>query len=344
MAKEAKPRKRPTQADVAKLAEVSQTTVSHVLNNTPNIAIPEETRQRILEAMDDLGYVPDRMARSLRTRKTYTIASIIPDITNPFYPAFQRGIQDVAEHHDYDLIMYNTDGSAANERRCLRSLKQGSVDGAIAVFFHLGDEALQPLLERNIPIVTLVAGKQDVGDLPLDTLYIDNTAAAQMAVSYLIDRGHTRIGMIAGVEATPPRRSRILGYRRALAEHHLPLDEILIQGCDFTEQGGCEGMQELLKLSPRPTAVFAANDLMAIGAMIAIREAGLRVPQDVAVVGFDDIPAAKLVNPPLTTITQFQEQLGKRAAEMLFERINGTAPENGCSVEMPFKLIIRESA
>jgi LacI family transcriptional regulator len=128
-----------------------------------------------------------------------------------------------------------------------------------------------------------------------------------------------------------------------LAEHHLPLDEILIQGGDFTEKGGYQGMLELLKCSPLPSAVFAANDLMAIGAMTAIYEAGLNIPQDMAVVGFDDIPTAKLMNPPLTTVTQFQEQIGVRAAEMLIERINGTAPLIGRSVEMPFKLIVRQS-
>lgn len=298
-------KKRPTQADVAHIAGVSQTTVSHVLNNT-EIAIPVETRQRILDAIDELGYVPDRTARSLRTRKTYTLASIIPDITNPFYPAFQRGIQDVAEHNDYDLIIYNTDGTAPNERRYLRSLQHGRVDGAIVVPFHLDIGDLQSLTDMDISIVALVAEEQDVKNLPLDTLYIDNTSAAQTAVSYLIERGHSSIGMIAGVKETPPRRSRILGYRRALADHHLPMDEILIKGGDFTEHGGYTGMQELLKLSPLPSAVFAANDLMAIGAMNAIRQAGMRVPEDVALVGFDDIPAARLVDPRLTTITQFK--------------------------------------
>ena len=335
-------RKRPTQADVARLAGVSQTTVSHVVNKT-EIKIPEETRQRILNAMDELDYVPNHLARSLRSRKTFAIASIIPDINNPFYPPFQRGIQDIADSHNYDLMMYNTDSSASNEQRYLRSLEQGRVDGGIVVLFHHGCEALKPLLDKNIPIVAIVAGKQDVGDLPIDTLYINNSAAAMNAVSYLIELGHTRIGMIAGIEETPPRRSRISGYQKALADHHLPLDEILIQGGDFTEKGGYQGMIELLKCSPLPSAVFAANDLMAIGAMTAIREADLHTPQDIAVVGFDDIPAAELVNPPLTTITQYQEQIGMRAAEMLIERINGTAPVIGRSVEMPFELIIRQS-
>ena len=341
MAESSGRKKRPTQADVARLAGVSQTTVSHVLNNTA-ISVPAETRQRILEAIDQLGYVPDGTARSLRTRKTHTIAGIIPDITNPFYPAFERGIQDTAERHGYDLIMYNTDGIAEKERKCLRSVQQGRVDGVIAVLFRTTARDLRPLLERNIAVVRLEAMPQEVGELPLDNLYVDNVAAARTAVAYLIDRGHTRIGMISGQEG--PRQARVLGYRQALADHHIPLDEFLIQGGDFTEKGGYQGMRALLALSPRPTAVFAANDLMAMGALLALREAGLRVPHDIAVIGFDDIPAARLFNPPLTTITQFPRELGRRAAEMVFERLSGAGPEGGRCEEMPYELIVRESA
>jgi LacI family transcriptional regulator len=335
-------KRRPTQADVAQRAGVSQTTVSQVLNNKTVLAIPAETRQRIHDAVEALGYVPDGMARSLRTRKTSTIAGIIPDITNPFYPAFERGIQDVADQHGYDLLTYNTDGVAEKERKCLRLVQQGRVDGIIGVFFHTRADDIRPLLERNIAVVRLEAVKQETGDLPLDSLFVDNIAAARTAVEYLIDRGHIRIGMITGHMG--PRHARVLGYRQALADHHIALDEILIQGGDFTEPGGYQGMRALLVMSPRPSAVFAANDLIAMGALIAIREAGLRVPQDIAVVGFDDIPAARLVYPALTTITQFQEQLGQRAAQLLLERLNGTAPERGRCEELPYELIVRESA
>src|SRR5262249_28014277 len=158
-------KKRPTQADVAQRAGVSQTTVSHVLNNTAAISVPPETRQRILDAIAELGYVPDGTARSLRTRKSYTIASVIPDITNPFYPAFERGIQDVAERQGYDLIMYNTDGVAEKERKSLRSVQRGRVDGVIAVLFHLTADDLRPLLERNVAVVRLEARRQEIGDL-----------------------------------------------------------------------------------------------------------------------------------------------------------------------------------
>jgi LacI family transcriptional regulator len=328
-------KKRPTQADVAELANVSQTTVSHVLNNNQTIAVPEETRRRVLAAIDELQYVPDRMARSLRTRKTLTLAGIIPDITNPFYPAFARGIQDVAEQHGYDLILYNTDGIIDKERKVLRSIQQGRVDGVIVVLFHANARDLFPILDAGIAVVRLETQPKQPGIYPLDNIYVDNQRAAQEAVSYLIGCGHRRIGLIAGELAAPPRASRLQGYCS---------DETLIQSGDFRQEGGFTGMQALLALPEPPTAVFVANDLMAIAALNAARLAGLDVPKDIAVIGFDDIPVARLSNPALTTIAQFPERLGRRAAEMLIERLTETLPEGGRCEEMPFTLVVRESA
>jgi len=333
--------KRPTQADVARLAAVSQPVVSYVLNTDALVPVAPETRRRVLAAIAQLGYVPDRAARSLRLRKTFTIAGIIPDITNAFYPAFERGIQDVAESRGYDVIVYNTDGEAEKEARCLSSA-QGRVDGIIAVFFHMTANDLRPLLERQVAVVRLEATRQETGPLPLDNLYVDNVAAARDAVAYLIGRGHRRIGMIAGRGG--PRQPRVLGYRRALAEHGIPFAPRLVRETEFVEGGGYETMRELLQWSPQPTAVFAANDLLAMGALVALREAGLQVPADVAVVGFDDIPVARLVDPPLTTVAQFPRQLGRRAAEILFERLTGAALEGGRCEERPYELVVRASA
>lgn len=328
---------------MAKLARVSQATVSYVLSGNAAISVPEATRRRILAAVDQLGYVPNGIARSLRTQRTYMIAAVIPDITNPFYPAFERGVQETAEASGYDLIVFNTGGTAEKERRCLRSLQQGRVDGVVAVFFHLKAEDLRPLLERNVALVRLEAARKGRSglDLPVDNLYVDNVAASRAAVEHLIGRGHTRIGMIAGQGG--PRQARVDGYRAAVAAHRLPSDESLIRDGDFSEDGGYRAMQDLLEGPHPPTAVFAASDVMAVGALVAIREAGLRVPEDIAVVGFDDIPVASLITPRLTTVAQFQEKLGVRAAEMLLERLDGTAPEHGRSEEMPYELIVRES-
>ena len=334
-------KRRVTQADVAKLANVSQAMVSYIVNENGTLSIPDETRQRILAAMDELGYVPNITARRLRSSKTYTIAGIIPDITNPFYPAFERGIQDVADQRGYDLIMYNTDGSEDKERKYVHSLMQGRVDGVVGVFFHLTAKDLIPLLDQNLHIVRLEAMQKQPGPLPLDNIYIDNIAAAADAVNYLINRGHRRIGMLASHEG--PSQFRATGYRQALAEHDIPVDEAYIYEGAYNEDGGYQTMQKLLERKGLPSAVFAANDLMAMGAMVAIREAGLAIPEDIAVVGFDDIPGANLVFPSLTTIAQYQREMGQRAAEMLFERLNGTAPSTGRSVQMPYRLIVRAS-
>ncbi|MHA1279847.1 MAG: LacI family DNA-binding transcriptional regulator [Candidatus Helarchaeota archaeon] len=333
--------RRPTQDDVAKLAGVSQTAVSRVLNETDS-TISEGTRKRIFDVIAQIGYVPNKSAQSLRTQRTQTIASIIPDITNPFYPAFQRGIQSVTNQKNYDLVIYDTDENEENEKRSLTSLARAGVDGAIVSLFHHGFDALKPLTEMGMPVVYWHGGPV-VEDLLIDLIYVDNVAMAKTAVSFLIEKGHLRIGMIAGLENTPPRQDRIQGFREAMRENNVPLDEILIQDGDFTEVGGYQGMKKLLDLQQPPTAVFAANDLMALGAMLAIREAGLRIPEDIALIGLDDIPAAKLVNPPLTTLTQNQENIGRTAAEMIFERIEGTAPKAPRLVELPFDLIIRES-
>jgi LacI family transcriptional regulator len=222
-------RRKPTQADVARKAAVSQAMVSYVLNDHPMASVPLTTRRRILDAVAELGYVPNSAARSLRTRKTLTIAAIIPDITNPYYPAFIRGIQDAAETEGFDVISYNTDGDRAKELKALRSVQHGRVDGVIFVTFHLTPADLQPLAEAGLAL--LMSGPDDPPwtEVGVDNLMPDNVEAARTAVNYLIDRGHSRIGMIAGVAGTPPRERRVVGYGQALSDHHIPLDEILIR-------------------------------------------------------------------------------------------------------------------
>lgn len=334
-------KRKPTQADVARLAGVSQTTVSYILNNRP-VNIPEETRQRVVAAMDSLGYIPNRAARTLRTNETHTIACIIPEITNPFFYPAVRGIQDIAEAHDYDLVVYNSDLSAAKEHKLIRSVQYSHVDGLIGFFVHLTAADFQPLLNQGIAVVKSELGYVDYRDLPLDTIYVDNIRAASAVVTYLIEQGHRRIAMLGGSAATP-RDFRIRGYRQALMENDIPLDEALIVGGEFTVEDGYTRMKGLLELDNRPTAVFGANDLLAIGALRAIKDAGLRVPVDVAVMGFDNILAAQLISPQLSTVEHFPQLLGERAATMLFERLDGTAPKHGRNLELPFEMVFRET-
>lgn len=342
MAQKVLHKKKPTQTDVAKLAGVSRATVSYVLNNKSPISITESTRQRILDAIKELGYVPDRNAQSLRTGRTYTIASIIPDITNPYYPLLERKIQDVAKLHGYVHITYNTDGIAEEEYRCLQAAQHSRVDGIFGSFFHVRPEDLRPLIDNNIAVVSLVAAREAVPDFPLDMLYVDNVAAACTAVTYLIEHGHSRIGMIGGLDVAVGRK-RAEGYVQALTKHNISVDQDMIRHGDFTEEGGYREMQALLRISPRPTAVFAANDLMALGALFAVKESGLCVPDDVAIVGFDDIPTSRLVSPPLTTVRKPQDLIGQRAVEMILERLNKTVAPIGRCEEIPFELIVRQS-
>jgi len=335
-------KKKLTQKDVAQLAGVSQAIVSHVVNDTDK-AIPEATRQRVLKAMDELGYTPNKAARSLRAQKSYSIACIVPDITNAFFPPFLRGIQSVADLHDYDLIIYDSHTSAVKELRYVRTLGCGHVDGAIAVLFHRDEQMIAGLLDNGFPLVTLDRGCPEPDTCLHDVIYVDDVSASSAAVTYLIQLGHTQIGMLSGTEGTPPQRNRLKGYRQALVDQNLIFDDIYVRNGDYTENGGYTEMQALLALSVRPSAVFAANDLMAIGAMLAVQNDGLQVPQDMAIMGFDDIPAARLVHPQLTTVAQFQDQIGQRATQLLFERLCGNAPEEVQTVEMPFKIIVRES-
>lgn len=333
-------KKRPTQLDVARLADVSQATVSQILNPKSDLALSAETKERVASAISQLGYVPNRAAQSLRTKRTFTIACLIPDVTNPFYPAVERGILDVSNRFGYDLITYNSDGKREKELNFLRLIHEGRADGAVGVFFHVNARDLSELLKAGMPIVRLEAIARGTGGLPLDNVYVDNVAAAKAATDYLIMKGHERIAVISC--ETGPHFARLCGYRQALLAKGL--EETIVHADSFLEEGGYSAMQQLLAVFPRPDAVFAVNDLLAIGALIAAREASLRVPQDIAIMGFDDIPIARLMSPALTTVAQPQRLLGARAAELLFERLGASTLVGGRSEELPFELAIRESA
>ena len=329
---------RATQKDVARAAGVSQATVSMVLSGG-GASIPAETWERITKAAKDLGYVPNRFAQALKTSRSMTIACIVPDITNPFYPSLIRGIQSIADGLNYDVITVNTDGTPERERHFLDWARQGRVDGVIGVFFTLKAKDFNPLVEAGVPIVRIESSKKRGGEIPIDDIYVDSKAAAQTVTEYLLGLGHKRIALVAGRGG--PQAHRIEGYRKALAEFSHP-DHVVIDN-EFSEMGGIRAAESILSGDFRPTAIFAANDLMAIGVMQSLRERGIRIPEDIAVVGFDDISAAKLVTPTLTTVAQFQWKMGERAAQTLMERLRGEKTGAGTAVEMPFDLIVRGS-
>ena len=310
-----------------------------VLGGGAPSTLPPETIDRIQAAAKELGYVPNRMAQALKTRRTMTIACVVPDITNPFYPALIRGVQRIAQARKYDVITLNTDGDAASERHFIEWALEGRVDGVVGVFFTLRATDLKILLDNSIAVVRIESSRKPGGVLPVDDIFVDSRAAAAVVVERLIVMGHRRIAMVAGVGG--PQGVRVEGYRETLAKHQL--DPLVVIENSFTESAGLEAANAILKSGFGPTAIFAANDLMAIGVMQALRNRDIAVPGNMAVVGFDNISAAPLVTPPLTTVTQFQDRMGERAAEILLQRLNGEIVGPGTAQEMPFELIERGS-
>ncbi len=348
MTDEQRPRRRPTQADVARAAGVSQTAVSYILNDKPSSTISDATRRRVLEVIDELGYVPDLTARSLRSRRTMTIGAIIPDITNPFFTEVVRGVQDVARTSAYDVITSNTDGEHALEHNAVSAARRGRVDGLITATYQLTPDFLRPTLAQGTPLV--VVGEP--ADLPLpddalfDRVYVPGDEGARAVTAHLVARGHRRIAALAGTRHLANGEARVAGYRRALDEAGIPIAEDLVAWGDWSESSGYALMTTLLEREPgsRPTAVFAGNDLMAVGAMLACKAAGLRIPEDMAIAGYDNVALAHLVMPPLTTLDQHPRRIGTIAAELLLDRLAGRYDGPSRVRRAPYDLVVRESA
>jgi LacI family transcriptional regulator len=322
---------------------VSQALVSYVLNGN-QVSLPEATRQRVLDAMDDLGYVPHSGARALRLDRTMTLALVIPDITNPFYPAVERGLQDSAESAGYQLVTYNTDGIADKERKALRSIRETRADGAVVYDFHLGQDDYRSLLDAGTALAMVVADSAKVGDLPIDHLAVDVRGGVVLVTNYLIDRGYDPLGTIAGTLDSEIGRGRHDAFLDACAAAGVDVSPEHVVEADFTYQGGREAMAALLAGGRRPRAVFAANDLMALGALEACLAAGLRVPDDVAIAGFDDIEASRMVTPAITTIVQPGRWMGREVGRLLVERLTGDAEAPVRAVPVTLELAVRDSA
>lgn len=325
--------------DVARSAGVSASTVSHVINGSRFVSA--DTCQRVMRAMSDLNYQPNAVARSLRTKKTQMIALVIPDITNPYFPEVARGVQDEAENHGYVVVLCNTDRVFNREVRLLNTLRQQRVEGVILNPSEVTQEDMHRL--RDVGIAVVLIGSQ-IDDPEFDLVMVDNVQGAADAVKLLINLGHRHIGLVGGPRATSSGMQRFEGYVRGLTEHGIPVDENLIAECNFTYEGGHECMRRLLSLPTPPTAVFVANDLMALGAMQAVEEAGLTIPNHVSVVGFDDIPEASRSSPKLTTISQPKYQTGVEAARLLFERTRRDHAPPRRKIVLEHALIVRESA
>jgi len=311
---------KPTQEDVARLAGVSRATVSYVINEQSggNVRISDETRQRVWAAVKELGYQPNILARSLRSGETRTIGLIIPDCANPFFAEVARGIEDAAFEHGYNVVLCNSDGDLVKELRYLDVLASKQVDGILLVAAGASAENLRALAARGIPVVVV---DRELPDAKVDSVLTDNERGGWLATHHLLSLGHTRISCIAGPSDVTPSAERVAGYRRALREVAVPVDEALIVRGDFQCESGHRAAAELLARRDPPTAIFACNDMMALGAVGMAASIGLKVPTDLSVVGFDDVRLASYSNPPLTTIVQPKYKMGWLAAEMLIERV-----------------------
>lgn len=307
-----------TMHDVARRAGVSVTSVSHVINNTRPVS--DELRQRVLAAMEELGYQPNQLARSLRRGQSHTLGIIIPDNVNPFFAEVARGIEDFSFQNGYSLILCNSDSDLQKELHYAGVLVEKQVDGIVFVAAGHSMEQVVGLQRRQVPVVVVDRELQGVA---ADTVLADNQRGGWLATRHLLDLGHRRIGCITGPSDLTPSADRVAGYRQALAEAGLPVAEELVVRGDFHYEGGYRAAQQLLSLPDPPTALFACNDLMAVGAIRGAADLGRSVPADLSVVGFDDISLASYTNPPLTTVAQPMYEIGALAARLLTERIGG---------------------
>ncbi len=306
----------PTSHDVAKQAGVSVATVSRVLNDAPHVS--PAVRRQVLRAIRKLNYQPNRTAQRLRAKQSKVLGLIISDIQNPFFTAVVRGIEDVAHQAGYSLVLCNSDEDPDKEKLYINVMRAEAVAGVILASASEAKPHASDLLAQNIPVVAI---DRQIKSRRIDSVLAANEQGACDAVTHLINLGHTCIGYVGLPLTRTPGIERLKGYERALREHKLPVVRARIRIANAKQLGGHDSALDLLVQQPCITALFVANNLMTLGALNAIRERGLEIPRDISVVGFDDVPWATLLQPPLTTIAQPTYELGQKAAARLLERL-----------------------
>jgi LacI family transcriptional regulator len=324
--------------DVALRAGVSYTTVSHVVNNSRPVS--DDKRTRVLAAIAELNYVPSAVARSLKAQATATIGLLVPNNTNPYFAEIARGIEGYFRRHGYCVFLCNTDNDVATQREYLRVLHEKRIDGLIVA--SAGDDALasHALSHAGVPVVIV---DRPIAGLPADLVQIDHEAGAALATRHLADLGHTRIGCIAGPATTAVSAMRVAGFRLAMAERGLEVPPGAVVEGDFSSPGGYAAASILFD-GLAPSAIFAGNDLMGIGALRAAAERGIRVPADCSIVGFDDVELSRYVYPSLSTVGQAILRLGETAARTLLDRIDGTVTGPMRKHMIEPRLVVRESS
>lgn len=326
-----------TLKDVAKEAGVGVTTVSRFLNSDPTLVIGKDTKERIHQAVKKLNYVPNASARALKMGKTSTFGLVIPDFTNPVYSQIITGIETVLNQHGYHLIVVSQN-NYGDKKSYLKLVTEGRVDGLFVAATYLEDEEIKMLDTLNFPYVLINRHSDDAQNYVI----ADDTSASLKAVTHLIEQGHKRIVHLSGNLSTDTGARRLEGYKQALINNNIPIDESLIIETQFTEDSGYKAMNLLFEKDIDFTAVFAASIRVAFGSMVAIREKGYKIPDDISVVGFHDISLSNITYPPLTTIKISLEEMGERAAKLLLDIISKKQTET--KIMLPeHELIIRES-
>ncbi|MFZ4658218.1 MAG: LacI family DNA-binding transcriptional regulator [Caldilineaceae bacterium] len=329
--------KRVTHKDVAERAGVSVATVSYVLNNGPRPVAPE-TRLKVEEAIAELGYYPNELARSLRLQHSSTIGLILPNIMNPVFAEIAHEIESACRKEGFLLLLCNSDREHAREEHFVQMLRAKQVDGVVITPHDDPLALIQPLVQAQIPVVVLEH------DLPnVHCIVMNEKQGGRLATQHLIDLGHRRIALIKRTPNSALSRERFTGYQQALAAAGIPYDPHLVCECAAGQMAGAQAMQQLLTLAQPPTAVFTHNDVLAMGALHAIRQAGLTVPGDISVVGYDDITSAAYFVPPLTTVRSPKAELGALAGRTILELVrqkNGQPPQ---TITLPVELVVRAS-
>jgi len=328
---------RRTITDVARLAGVHPSTVSRALHRA-DLPLRPETRRRVLAAVARLEYRPSPIARGLRLRRTRTLGMLVPDITNPFFPPIIRGAEEAARERGYELVLCNTDDTPERETAMLHLLRERQVDGLLIATSRMADATIASLRRERFPFVLLNRGSRVAADLAVE---VDNERAAEEVVDHLARLGHRRIAHIAGPLSTTTGAERAAGYHKAIRARGLATEKALVSEADaYSEWAGHAAAARLLGIAP--TAIFAANDLLALGALRGVRESGLRVPRDVSLVGVNDIPMVGLIDPPLTTVRVPQREMGEIATKMLIAALEGE-PVTRRRVLLDTTLVVRGS-
>lgn len=330
-------RSKGTIKDVARLAGVSTATVSRALKQPEKVSA--ETRERVTRAVEEVNYTPNALARSLRTRETKTVILVVRDIANPFYLEIFGGVERQAHDLGYSVLMGNTRDDPERERLYVEMVHARHADGLILMTGKLPPD----LIEQAHRLPPMVVALEYLKDAGLPTIKVDNVQAARRAVEHLISLGHRRIAHISGPVPEILSVDREAGYRLALHKANIEIDEMWIARGDFSARSGHRAMHQILAADPCPTAVFAANDEMAIAAINELDARDIRVPRDVSVIGFDDISFARAYNPALTTIRQLRTEIGRQAMLLLVDVIAGK-PVSSDPIVIPTELVVRDSS